>query len=117
MTAPKFRTKIEDQHLQALRNSPRWIELRRLILAARPVCEVCLRLRPNAPRPATEIHHIIPAAVMIEREGDEGFFRLDNLAPVCAHHHARNEHAWRNGTAAVLFPPENRIKEAELWRA
>lgn len=114
---PAFTTKAIDPHLQALRTSPRWIELRRLILAARPVCEICARLCPEAPHFATEIHHIIPAAVMIARHGDEGFFELSNLAPLCRRHHQRNEAAWKNGTASSVFPPETRITEDELWRA
>lgn len=114
---PAFTTKAIDPHLQALRTSPRWIELRRLILAARPVCEICARLCPEAPHFATEIHHIIPAAVMIARHGDEGFFELSNLAALCRRHHQRNEAAWKNGTASSVFPPETRITEDELWRA
>jgi len=114
--AHNFGSKDADPHLQSLRTSPRWIELRRLILAARPVCEICARIG-SAPRLATEIHHIVPASVMIARHGDEGFFELANLAPLCRKHHQRNEHAWRNGTAASVFPTENRITEAELWRA
>lgn len=115
--APNFATKTVDPHLQALRTSPRWIELRRLILAARPVCEICARLHPEAPRFATEIHHIIPAAVMIARAGDEGFFELSNLAPLCRRHHQRNESSWKNGTASSVFPPESRLQESDLWRA
>ena len=116
-TPPAFSTKTVDPHPQALRTSPRWIELRRLILAARPVCEICARLHPEAPRLATEIHHIIPATVMIARAGDEGFFELSNLAPLCRRHHQRNESAWKNGTASSVFPPASRLQEADLWRA
>lgn len=111
-----FATKVIDPHLQALRSSLRWQRLRDAILTARPVCEICRRLS-DTPRLATEVHHIIPAATMIARAGDDGFFEVSNLIPLCAHHHQRNESAWRNGTADTLFPPETRITEAELWRA
>lgn len=112
-----FATKDSDPHLQALRTSPRWIALRQQILTARPVCEICARLHPEAPHLATEIHHIIPASMMIANFGDEGFFYLNNLAPLCRKHHQRNESAWKNGTASSIFPPESRITEDELWRA
>ena len=111
-----FRTKVCDPHLQALRSSERWHRLRDAILTARPVCEICRRLT-ESPRLATEVHHIIPAAVMLERFGDEGFFELSNLIPLCTRHHQRNESAWRNGTADSVFPPESRLLEEELWRA
>ena len=110
-----FASKETDPHLQMLRTSQRWVELRRMILAVRPVCEICARLSA-APRLATEIHHIVPAAVMIARHGDEGFFDLANLAPLCRRHHQRNESAWKNGTSASVFPTESRLKEADLWR-
>ena len=92
--------------LDALRGSARWQKLRVEILSRRPLCVVCAALGRNFP--ASEIHHVIPAAEMVKRYGEEGFFREDNLAAVCRRCHDRNEHAWRRGVADVVFPPEVR---------
>lgn len=99
-----------DRSLDYLRKSRRWQRLRQQILRAFPVCPVCLRVG-CAPRASVDIHHIVPARVMIERAGgdNEAFFELSNLAPVCRRHHERNESAWSNGTAETVFPVSERL--------
>lgn len=100
--------KTEDPVLRRLRSSKRWQELRRRILTACPVCYLCRRLG-GALRPATEVHHVIPARRMIELHGEEGFFDLSNLVQLCGMHHERNENAWKDGTAATVFPESDRL--------
>lgn len=100
--------KSEDPVLRRLRSSQRWQELRRQILTACPVCYLCRRLG-GALRPATEVHHVIPARRMIELRGEEGFFDLSNLVQLCGMHHDRNENAWKDGTAATVFPESDRL--------
>ena len=87
--------------LDRLRGSKRWRDLREAVLSEEPLCVVCLALGRKFP--AAEVHHIIPAAEMVKRHGDEGFFIRDNLAPLCRRCHDRNENAWKTGTAEVLF--------------
>ena len=65
-----------------------------------------MRARPEAPRPAEEVHHIIPAQQMIDRFGDEGYFAGENLVCVCEECHIRNERAYRDGLAEVIFGKE-----------
>lgn len=100
--------KVEDPGLRRLRSSKRWQDLRRQILLACPVCYLCRRLG-GALRPATDIHHVIPAREMIESGGEEAFFELRNLIPLCVYHHERNENAWKDGTAETLFPESDRL--------
>ena len=71
-----------------------------------PVCEVCERVGRPAPRPSEEVHHICPAQQMIDRFGDEGYFSRENLVCVCAECHVRNEKAFRDGLAIVIFGKE-----------
>lgn len=100
--------KTENPVLRRLRSSKRWQDLRRQILLACPVCYLCRRLG-GALRPATDIHHVIPAREMIESGGEEAFFELRNLIPLCTYHHERNENAWKDGTAEALFPESDRL--------
>ena len=100
--------KTENPVLRRLRSSKRWQDLRRQILLACPVCYLCRRLG-GALRPATDIHHVIPAREMIESGGEEAFFELRNLIPLCTYHHERNENAWKDGTAETLFPESDRL--------
>lgn len=100
--------KTENPVLRRLRSSKRWQALRRQILQACPVCYLCRRLG-GALRPATDIHHIVPARVMIESGGEEAFFELHNLIPLCVYHHERNENAWKDGTVETLFPESDRL--------
>ena len=92
--------------LDALRGSPRWRQLREAVLRSNPLCATCAAMGRNFP--AAEVHHIIPEAEMVKRYGDEGFFRVDNLVPLCRRCHDRNEQAYRQGVADVVFPPERR---------
>lgn len=100
--------KTENPVLRRLRSSKRWQDLRRQILLACPVCYLCRRLG-GALRPATDIHHVIPAREMIESGGEEAFFELRNLIPLCTYHHERNENAWKDGTVETLFPESDRL--------
>lgn len=100
--------KTENPVLRRLRSSKRWQDLRRRILEACPVCYLCRRLGGTL-RPATDIHHVIPAREMIESGGEEAFFELRNLIPLCTYHHERNENAWKDGTAETLFPESDRL--------
>ena len=107
----KWRTKTESAELRRLRSSSRWQRLRLALLLEHPVCEVCVRAGRPAPRPAEEVHHICPAQQMIDRFGDEGYFARENLACVCEECHVRNERAFRDGLAAVVFG-----KEGGTWQ-
>lgn len=100
--------KTENPVLRRLRSSKRWQALRQQILLACPVCYLCRRLG-GALRPATDIHHVIPAREMLELGGEEAFFELRNLIPLCTYHHERNENAWKDGTAETLFPESDRL--------
>jgi len=104
----KWENKDSDPLLDGLRSSKRWASLRKQILLFFPVCYLCNRIG-CAPRLAVDIHHIIPARVMIERHGEEGFFEVSNLVPLCRHHHERNENAWKDGRSEILFPDSDRL--------
>ena len=104
--------KRENPELRRLRSSKRWQELRERILTEHPLCYLCRRLG-MAPRLATEVHHIMPAAEAVKRGGEEAFYELRNLVPLCSYHHDRNESAWRNGLAETLFPEADRLTEKE----
>lgn len=101
-------TKNSDPVLDVLRSSKRWTSLRKSILSAFPVCYLCRRIG-CAPRLSMDIHHIVPARVMIDQHGEEGFFDVSNLVPLCRHHHDRNENAWKDGRSDILFPKEDRL--------
>ena len=104
--------KQEDPVLRRLRSSKRWQDLRDRILTDHPLCYLCRRLG-MAPRLATEVHHIVPAYEAVKRGGEEAFFELRNLVPLCSFHHDRNESAWKNGLSEVLFPESERLTERE----
>jgi len=87
--------------LDALRASKRWRELRESILREQPLCVVCIALGRKFP--AAEVHHIVPAAEMVKRYGEEGFYIRENLVPLCRRCHDRNENAWKTGTAGIVF--------------
>lgn len=106
----KWRTK-QPSALDALRGSTRWRQLREAVLRSNPLCAVCAE--KGIAYPADEVHHIIPAAEMVKRYGEEGFYAVDNLVPLCRRCHDRNEDAWRQGLAEVLFPKSRRGIHAE----
>ena len=101
----KWRTK-ESNELTPLRGSVRWRQLREAVLRSNPLCATCAAMGRNFP--AAEVHHIIPAAEMVKRYGEEGFYQVDNLVPLCRRCHDRNERAYRQGVADVVFPKEKR---------
>ena len=108
-----FWTSKKKTELDALRGSPRWRKLRETVLRSNPLCATCATMGRNFP--AAEVHHIIPAAEMVKRYGDDGFFRVDNLVPLCRRCHDRNESAWRQGVTDVVFPKDKRgIKHEEV---
>lgn len=105
MSAKKWKNKSKSD-LDRLRGSARWQKLRAAILTRHPLCVVCWEL--GLPFPASEVHHIVPAAEMVKRYGDEGFFREDNLVALCTKCHDRNEHAYIHGVEDIVFPKSER---------
>lgn len=103
--AKNWKTKSKSE-LDALRGSARWQRLREVILRNHPLCVVCAALGRNFP--ATEVHHIVPAAQMVARYGTDGFFREDNLVALCTRCHDRNESAYIRGVEDVVFPKTER---------
>ena len=101
----KFGNKRKTE-LDALRGSARWQRLREVVLRHHPLCVVCQALGRNVP--ATEVHHIVPAAQMVTRWGRDGFFREDNLVALCTRCHDRNEHAYIHGVEDIVFPVNER---------
>lgn len=71
-----------------------------------------MRARPEAPRPAEEVHHIVPAQKMIDRFGEGAYFDESNLICLCRACHDTHELAYRDAVRAeAIFG--RRVKE---WR-
>jgi hypothetical protein len=59
----------------------RWQRIRRQQLAEHPLCERCLKLKPQRLTPATVVHHLEP------HHGDETKFFGGPFQSLCAPHH------------------------------
>ncbi len=80
-----FIKRSEGVEIAQLRSSARWQRLRTKMLSTYPTCFICGDL-------ATEVHHIIEAAV-----DRDLFFDIDNLASVCESCQKKVHGAYRRG--------------------
>ena len=62
-----------------------WLKLRAAKLAADPLCEFCLAMRPEVVTVATQVHHVIP----FRAQADPMRLDWDNLRSVCVACHAK----------------------------
>lgn len=62
-----------------------WLKLRKAKLLADPLCEYCLKKKPQIVTPSTQVHHIVPF------HGLDDPLRLDwdNLASACTTCHGK----------------------------
>ena len=78
----------------------KWQGIRAQVLAAHPYCALCRRL--GIVTPATEVHHLRPVQWWTTHEELlQLAYDLDNLLPICHHHHTaehmrlRRLNGWR----------------------
>ena len=65
----------------------RWTKVRRQVFEANPLCVECQREGRTAT--ATDVDHVVPARVVVARDGDGAFFDLANLEGLCHPCHDR----------------------------
>jgi 5-methylcytosine-specific restriction endonuclease McrA len=67
-------------------HTTRWLQLRRQVLNAHPICQMCEAERRVSA--ATEVHHIVPVETAVsEREMAALMFDPHNVMALCHKHH------------------------------
>lgn len=74
----------------------RWLKLRREVLNAHPICQMCEAERRMSA--ATEVHHIVPCETALsEREMATLMFDPHNVMALCHQHHLQVHEALGKG--------------------
>lgn len=74
----------------------RWLKLRREVLNAHPICQMCEAERRVSA--ATEVHHIVPCETALsEREMATLMFDPHNVMALCHQHHLQVHEALGKG--------------------
>lgn len=77
-------------------HTTRWLKLRRAILNAHPICQMCEAERRVSP--ATEVHHIVPCETALsEVEMAALMYDPHNVMALCHQHHRQVHEAMGKG--------------------
>jgi len=90
----------KNKNYNKLIHQNRWLQLRRHVLTAHPICQRCEAEGRLAP--ATEVHHIVPCETALgEREMERLMFDPANLQALCHDCHVKTHiELGRSGKAA-----------------
>ncbi len=86
----------KNQTYNKLIHTTRWLKLRRAVLNAHPVCQMCEAERRVSA--ATEAHHIVPCeTALTESEMERLMFDPHNIMALCHYHHRKVHEAMGKG--------------------
>lgn len=99
----------KDKEYQKLIHTTRWLQLRRQVLTAQPLCQACKEA--GIITPATEVHHIRPVEEAIgERERRQRMYDPHNLRALCHACHVKvHTELGRSGKAATRKRNETQV--------
>ena len=101
----------KDKEYQQLIHTTKWLQLRRAVLTAHPLCEICRQ--HDEITPATEVHHIRPVEEAFgHAERRRRMYDPKNLMAVCHDCHVRiHTEMGRCGRAANVKRTKEQVAE------